>query len=227
MGIPETLAGVWLFKGISRRGLRELTSRSMQRRFAKDEVLFRAGSPARGLFVILEGQVRVVRGTTHGRQHVIHTEGPGGTLGEVPIFDGAGYPATAIAVRPTLCQVFTPEGIRAAFAADPDVAWAVARRLAARVRTLVDRLDARVTRPTVQRLAALLWATYDPASGTVRLDMTQHDIAEELGTVREVVVRDLRTLKHRGVIRPAGRRVYEVDSPSALRDAMNGRLDEM
>jgi CRP-like cAMP-binding protein len=46
-----------------------------------------------------------------GRAHVVHEEGPGGTLGEVPLFDGGGYPATAIAQAATRCAVYTPQGL--------------------------------------------------------------------------------------------------------------------
>ena len=72
------------------------------RGFKADGTLFRAGDVATGWFVILEGQVRVVR-TRHGRQSVVHTEGPGGTLAEVPLFDDGTLPATAVAVVDTRC----------------------------------------------------------------------------------------------------------------------------
>jgi CRP/FNR family transcriptional regulator len=218
----DVFSGVWLFEGISERGRRELKRRSTERRFAKNEILFREGASPNGLYIILEGGVRVVRTSALGRQHVIHTEGPGGTLGEVPIFDGAGYPATAIAAEATRCLVLSPDGIRVAFSAEPEIAWVVTRQLARRVRTLVKRLDERVTQPTIQRLAALLYERYDAVTGIARLTMTQSEIAEELGTVREVVVRDLRKLKHQGVIRSRGRGAYVVENPTVLQHTANG-----
>lgn len=214
----DVFSKVWLFSGVSARGRAELIKRSVERRFAKNEVLFQAGAVPLGLYVILEGCVRVVRTNELGRQHVIHTEGPGGTLGEVPIFDGAGYPATAIAAETTRCLVLSPDGIRAAFSAEPEIAWVVTRQLARRVRTLVNRLDERVTQPTLQRLATLLYERYDATTGVSDLNMTQSEIAEELGTVREVVVRDLRTLKRRGLIHSRSRGVYVVEDPTALRE---------
>jgi len=46
------------------------------------QMLWNAGDAPRGLHVLLEGEVRVVR-IVGGRQHVVHTEGPGGTQTEV------------------------------------------------------------------------------------------------------------------------------------------------
>src|SRR3954453_14745730 len=81
---------------------RALLAGAVERRLGAGEVLFLAGAPARGLFVVLEGRVRVVRGAG-GRPHVIHEETAGGTLGEVPMFEGSTYPATAVAAEPTRC----------------------------------------------------------------------------------------------------------------------------
>ena len=89
--------------------------------------------------MLLSGRVRVLQ-TRSGRQHVVHTEGPGATLGEVPLLDGAGYPATCIAVTEGECLVVQEDAMRAAVRGDPDFAWGLLERLGARVRQLVARL---------------------------------------------------------------------------------------
>ncbi len=217
------MTGTSLFEGIGAAGRRELAARAVQRRFGAGEVLYTQGSPARGLFVILEGRVRVMRGT-RGRPHLLHEEGPGGTLGEVPLFDGGGYPATAIARTETRCVVYTPQAIAAAMAADPKVGWAIARSLAGRVRGLVERLDRLAARHVTARVAAVVLARHRAAGGggggaAFTLDQTHQQLAEELGTVREVVVRGLRALRRRGVIASAGRGRYRVTDARGLEAA--------
>lgn len=209
-----------LFAGLNAAALRTLRSRSVERRFAADEVLFIAGAPSRGLFVILEGSVRVVR-TRDGRQHVIHIEGPGGTLGEVPLYIGGGYPATAVAATATRCVVIGRETLGAMIANDPQLAWRLLERLAGRVRGLVDRVDALATQDVASRLAAHLLARVESggAPELTTLGGTQTQLAEELGTVREVVVRHLRLLQQAGVLRRRGRGQYEILRMDALRAA--------
>ena len=178
--------------------------------FAKDQVLYNAGTPSKGLYVVLEGRVRVVRAGDR-RQHVVHTESAGGTLGEVPLFDGGMYPATAIAAEPTRCLVLDREAIRGAISASPDVAFVFLARLAARVRVLVDRLDDRSARSVNARLGEFLLSR--PRRGdsdTISLGMTQTALAEELGTVREVVVRALRDLARHKLIAARGQGRYEI-----------------
>jgi CRP/FNR family transcriptional regulator len=207
---PQELAALPLFAAASPKVVEALARRGVEVRFARDEVLFLTGSRPRGWFVVLEGMVRVVRGT-EGRQHVVHTEGVGGTLAEVPLVEGGTHPATGIALTDTRCALFTPPALAAAIAEEPRIAYIISSRLAARVRLLVDRLDERSARTVDGRLIEFLLArTGDGSSPTVTLGMTQNTLAEELGTVREVVARSLRGLCRQGLIQRIERGVYRV-----------------
>jgi CRP/FNR family transcriptional regulator, dissimilatory nitrate respiration regulator len=205
-----------VFPGLPGPARFQLLARGIERRFSADQVLFTAGSAPRGLYVVLEGEVRVLRGSG-GRQHVIHVEGPGGTLGEVALFDGAGYPATAVASRPTRVLVFTRDAIRAAMADDPDVALYFLKRFAGRMRHLIERLDQLAARSVTARLAAWL-AERDRSAGGGDFDLgrSQMALAEELGTVREVLVRSLRLLREEGILVRTGRGRYRVSDRAGL-----------
>ncbi len=100
---------------------------------------------------------------------------------------------------------------------DPAVALLFLRRLSSRVRELVDRLD-RATRHSVpSRLAAFLLERDAAAPGKpFTLGMTQGALAEELGTVREVVVRALARLRVSGAIEAVGRGRFRVRDSAAL-----------
>jgi CRP/FNR family transcriptional regulator len=219
--LADRLPAGWL-AALPPRARDALLAGAVERRFAADAVLFLAGTPARGLYVVLEGRVRVLRAGA-GRAHVLHDEGPGGTLGDVPVFEGLDgatptYPATAIAAEPTRCLLLTRATVRAAVRADPEVALALLARLAGRVRLLVERADARVARGTGARLAALLLARHAASRGRpFTLARTQQEAAEELGTVREVVVRGLRALRTAGIVRAVGGGRYVVVDEAELR----------
>jgi CRP-like cAMP-binding protein len=149
----------------------------------------------------------------------VHTEGPGGTLAEVPFFEGALLPATAIATRASCCLLLDREGLRAVMRDDPAVAWIFLRRLSARVRHLVERLDRASSQTVPSRLAAFIVARAASAqSDTFTLGLTQADLAEELGTVREVTVRALARLRDSGLIEFVGRGRYAVKDRAALED---------
>lgn len=209
---PSRLDDVALFVGLKSAALRELTSRGRITRLAPGETLWRAGTEPRGLYVILSGRVRVTGGSA-GRPHRVHIAGPGGTLGEVPLFDGGRYPATAVADTGVECAVFTRGVLRAAMAADPELAFRLLENLGARVRGLVERLDALIGLDVRQRLAThLLERRESPTTEVVVLKGGQRDLAEELGTVREVVVRSLRQLEDAGAIGREGRKIRILDA---------------
>jgi CRP/FNR family transcriptional regulator, dissimilatory nitrate respiration regulator len=195
-----------------------LLANASERRFQADEVLYLAGSPAHALYLVLEGRVRLLRGRS-GRAIFIHDEEAGGALGEIPLFEGTTYPATAIASEPTRCLVLQREAILVAIHNNPDLALAILARLAARVRFLVDKLDRTANHSTLGRLAELILARAQAGHGeSFTLGATQQQAAEEIGTVRELVVRGLRTLRDRDAIESRGGGRYVVMNEALLRE---------
>jgi len=202
----------------------ELARRGIDLSFRRGEYLFHAGDPSRGLFLVVEGRVRVIN-ERNGRRYLVHEEGAGATLGEVPLMLGGGYPASAVAGSDARCLLFSREALNAAMAASPEVAWLLLQRMAERVRTLVGRLEQRSATPILQSLAALILDRSTGAGAAVVLGATQQELAESLGTVREVIARQLTALKRAGAIRPAGRgRIEVADRMKLFRLARDGRV---
>lgn len=206
-----------LFDSLPAETRRRLISAAAVRHFPAGATLFRAGDPATGLYVILEGRVRVLR-ARDGRQSVIHTEEAGGTLAEVPLFEGGVLPATAEAVTATHCLHIPGDALTTIMRTDPAVALLFLRRLSARVRTLVERLDRVSNQPVMARLAQFLLDRMSAhGADAFTLGMTQAQVAEELGTVREVIVRGLSQLRSEGIIDTIGRGHFAVLDLAALR----------
>jgi CRP/FNR family transcriptional regulator len=201
------------FAGLRAEALRELEIRGVERRYGKHQTLFRAGTPSPGIYVVLDGLVQVVREGA-GRRHVVHTEGAGATLAEIPLFAGGDLPATAVALRPTRCLLFTREAILAGIARDPELALLLLAQLAGRVRQVVERLDRLASLTVRGRLVDYLQQRAMAARGAFyRLEGTQTELAEVLGTVREVLVRELRSLHRLGVLVRTQRGVLRVSLP--------------
>jgi len=216
-----------LLEGLTPAARDALFEHSIERQFATGEILWSAGDRAEGITLVLEGRIRIVRGSG-GRQLVIHSGEPGDTLGEVPFFTGGHYPATAIAAEPTRCLFLPEAAVRRAIAVDPALAFFFLKRLSQRVENLVERVD-RLTVSSVQtRLAGFILQRYRATIASSRtrsksgkaavfsLGMTQTALGEELGTVREVVVRALRALRQSGAIENVGDGKYRVMNASIL-----------
>ncbi len=205
------IESVPLFAGLTPAAIQVLADQAVERRFAAGEVLYLTGGTPQGLLVIAEGRVRLVRGRG-ARQHVIHEEEVGGTLGEVPLFAGGTYPATAIAAEPTRCLLLSTDTLEGVLRTDPRLAFIFLQRLSLRLRDLVDRMDRLAAQSVTGRLAGLILERQRAAGdrGAFPLGRTQEEVSQELGTVREVLVRALRQLRTIGVIEAAGRGRYRV-----------------
>lgn len=177
--------------------------------------LFQAGDPVRGLYLVESGHLRIVVGGA--RATVLHHEGPGGLLGETALFGGTPYPASAIATEPTTCRHLAEARVMALLRDDPDAAAFFLQRLAVRLRGVISRFHSLSQTSVAIRLARHLLVQPGATSGRrVSLGMTQAELAAELGTVREVVVRELRHLVRRGLVASGGRGLYRVVDPAAL-----------
>src|ERR1043166_5131657 len=134
---------------------RRLSAHGAERAVAAGRPLFRAGQQPVGLWILLDGTVRVTS-TVDGRRHVVHSEGLGGTLGEVPLFDGGAYPATASAVTACRCLLVPAAALAAAIESDPAPPRFFLARLAHRVREIVGRLDRATATGVSARVAEAL-----------------------------------------------------------------------
>ena len=131
----EILAQVPLFAGLSRRHLKQIAEHADEIGFRQGEAIVEQDQPGGSFYVILEGEIRVVRGT-----RTIARMGPGEFFGEISLLDGGPRTATVIAETPvTAVRVFKRSFDRVV-TQEPGVASqilaVVARRLREAERTL-------------------------------------------------------------------------------------------
>ena len=219
----KVLAGIPYFRALAAADLRRVAARAVVRDVRRGEHVFEEGAPAQGLFVVMEGRVRLVRIARSGREQVLHSEGPGATLGEVPLLDGGGYVATAVAAEPARLLYLPRDAVLDTCRRHPDVALGIIGVLARRVRTFAGLVEQLSLQDLTARTAGFLLSESRAAGGTTfELSATRDEIAARLGTVRELVSRSFARLRAARVVRIAGRRVTIID-PRRLAEVAEGR----
>lgn len=223
MDTRTLLAQIPLFSRFGDAALTRLADRSVARDYPAGHVLFTTGETCRGLYVVASGRVRIYRTSPAGREQVLHSEGPGRAVAELPLFDGGPYPASAITeVESRL--VFVPRAEFEALVRDtPDVAQAVIHELGKRLRHLVHVTETLAFRDVAARLASFL-AEYAATHGTatpegteIVLDRTREQLSFDLGTARESVSRALKQLAQKGVVVPLSRNRMRIPDVERLR----------
>lgn len=204
--IVTLLGQLPIFAELDEVALGRLAERCVSRNAPAGHVLFTAGEECRGLYIVETGRVRIYRTSPEGREQVLHIEGPGRPVAELPLFDGGRYPASADVIDDARL-VFLPRGdFEYLYRSHPDIARSVIRGLGKRLRHLVHVTETLAFRDVAARLAMLL-AEYAERSGEqtaegveLVIGRTQEELSLEIGTARESVSRAMKQLKHRGLI---------------------------
>lgn len=123
-----------IFSRIAPEGLAELARASREDEFAPDEALCLEGEPGNEVFILLAGEVKVIKGKGSD-ERVVATEKAGGFIGEMAVLDPAPRSATLRAGAEGV-RVLRLDGraFRASLNNDPTIASSVIRTLAQRLR---------------------------------------------------------------------------------------------
>lgn len=212
-----------LFAELSEDALARLAKRCVTRTVPAGTVLFATGAECRGLYMVETGRVRIYRTDPDGREQVLHVEGPGRTVAELPLFDGGTYPASAVTIEDSRLVFLPRDDFEYLYRTEPDIAHAIIRALGRRLRHLVHLTETLAFRDVAARLALLLAeyanreGTPTPAGIEVKLDRTQEELALEIGTARESVSRAMKALRRKGLIKSAGHQRLLIPDVARLR----------
>ncbi len=209
----SVLKRVPIFSSLSEREFAFLTSHLLQRRYSSGELIFSEGEVCAGLYVVQSGNVRIFKSSVGGREQVLSIDGPGSSIAELPVFDGGNYPASAQAVSDSTLLFFSRQDFHALCVQHPEVALKVLKVVGGRLRRLVGIIEELSFTTVRHRLIALLvrlGKTEGVRNGdrvSLTLVTNNSELAAQIGTVRELVSRNLSRLQAEGLIEVDNRKL--------------------
>ena len=180
---------------------------------ARGEVLFHEGDPGDSLYVVLRGKVKLGRTSGDGRENLVAVLGPGEMFGELSLFDPGPRSAGATALVDSTLLGLSQDELTPWLATRPDVARALLRAIARRLRRTNDSMSDLVFSDVPGRVAKALLdlsARFGTAAEDgihVAHDMTQEELAQLVGASRETVNKALADFAGRGWLRLEARAV--------------------
>ena len=217
-----------LFASLTDGEMQALAARATRERFQKDEELFAEGDPCSGLYLVAVGKVRIFKLSPSGREQILAVEGPGSSFAELPVFDGGNYPAAASALEDTEVLFISRKDFQNFCREHPDVGLKVIAVVGSRLRRLVGIIEELSFTTVRQRLIALILRLAQASSTRskegvhVELTKSHQDLAAELGTVRELVSRNLGRLQAEGFLDVEGRKIVVKDLAGLKREQAAG-----
>lgn len=198
------------FASLPAETLTAISRQVVPRTYEKDALVFSEGEPARGLYLVATGTVRVFKSSEGGKEQVLHHITVGQSFNDVAAFDGGPSPASAQAVEPATIFLVPGHALVDLMRNFPEIALAVVQALSARLRHMSSLVEDLALRHVLSRVAGVLLRR---SEGAAVLSLpTRQELAAMAGTVREVATRALRDLERLGVIRLGpGRRATILD----------------
>src|SRR5215471_4186844 len=222
--IEKVLRKTPLFAALTDDEMLALRRRVSSKTYDRGELLFNEGDSCRGLYIVGRGKVRIFKVSAGGREQILSIEGPGSSFAELPVFDGGNYPASAAASEESEVLFISRQDFQEFCREHPEVGLKVIAVVGARLRRLVGIIEDLSFTTVRQRLIGLI-VRLAQASSTrtsdgvhVELTKTQQDLAAELGTVRELVSRNLGRLQAEGFVDVNGRNIIVKDLAGLKRE---------
>lgn len=194
--------------------LREIASRGGVKKYPANAVLITENDDSDSLYIILSGRVKVYASNEAGKEIILTTVGAGEYVGELAL-DGGTRSASVMTLEPTTCAVVTGANLRDFIIAHPDFAQHLIINLIRRVRRLTGSVKSLALEDVYSRVVGLLqsMAEIEGEHRVVKDRMTQQDIAEHVGSSREMVSRIFKELTIGGYVKVEQGRITILKTP--------------
>ena len=188
-----------------------------EERYRQDEYLFYEGDPPQGLFMVEEGQVKIIKHSPRGKDIILRLLGPGEMFGEVAAFDGGPSPASAQALEDATVFHLPQKDFLRLLQEYPSVALRVVEDLGRKLRDAHDLIRALTTDTVEKRIATLLLKLAEklgkPEDRGIRLkiQLSRQDLADMAGTTIETAIRVLSKFSKDQLLMKEGKYIIVLD----------------
>jgi CRP/FNR family cyclic AMP-dependent transcriptional regulator len=172
-----------------------IAQRGDVRSFPTHAILINEGDTTDSLYILLAGRLKVYVSSDDGRDMVLAEIGPGEYLGELSL-DHERRSASVQAIEPCTCCVVQGAQLRAFLGEHPDFALHLTHKLIRTVRRLTEQVKSLALQDVYHRMVRLLTELSEPVGDerVLRHKLTQRDIADRIGSSREMVNRVMKDL---------------------------------
>jgi CRP-like cAMP-binding protein len=195
-----------LFRGLPKATLARIAALGVRRVYEKGALVFMRGDPGDSLCGVVSGRVRISASVPGGKEIFLNIIDPGDCFGEIALLDGQPRTATATAMVRTELIVFQRAPFLALLSTEPQLAAHLIHLLCRRVRWTAQLMEDSALLSVRARIAkrllslARLQGPGFPGE-TIKLTLSQEELAQFLSVSRQVVNQHLQVLKAKGWIR--------------------------
>jgi len=216
-GPDDVLSQAPLFAGLDDEAAAALRSTMGPVTVARGDVVFLEGEEGDRLYVVVDGKIKLGVTSTDGRENLLAVLGPSEMFGELSLFDPGPRTATATALTDATLAGLGHQDLVAWLTGRPEVAQALLKALAQRLRRTNEAMSDLVFSDVPGRVAKALldlgekFGEVEGDGLRVTHDMTQEELAQLVGASRETVNKALADFASRGWLTLEPRSVLLLD----------------
>ncbi len=196
------LSHISIFEGLPAEELAALQELCITRTYPKNTVIINEGDQANAMFICSSGKVKVYVGDENGREFVLNSMGPGEYFGELSLLDDETRSASVITTEKSTFSILYKDDFTKVVLHNPNIALVLLRNLASRIRKLTENVKTLALQDVYGRIRKTLIDLSVERDGETYIEekLTQQDIANRIGSSREMVARILKDLATGGYI---------------------------
>ena len=223
----DIISGVPSFSGLPEVQLKEIKNISVDRNFNKGEIIFSDGDDGTGFFVVVEGLVKIFKVSSEGKEQILHIYGPGEPFGQVAVYAGRSYPASAQAIVRSTVLFFPRSAFIDLITRIPSLAMNMLAVLSIRLRGFTAQIENLSLKEVPGRLAGYLIYLLDEQGNEdfVTLNISKGQLASLLGTIPETLSRIFARMTELNLIEMDGRKIKLLNPDRMIELAEHGRMD--
>jgi CRP/FNR family transcriptional regulator len=193
--------------------LERLARTTVYRTAKRGEMIFSEGQEATGFYVTVRGRVKIFKVSPEGKEQILHIMGFQEPFGEVPVFSGSNFPASAQAIEESLLVFFPRDAFVELITNDPSLAMNMLAVLSKRLRQFANLIEELSLKEVPGRLASYIvyLSKRSKDADELELDIPKTLLAHFLGTIPETISRALARMASDGIILVEGRKISILD----------------
>ena len=200
--MPIDLKNIPLFAGLPESDLQAIAKKAVIKSYDKNAIIVTEGEFTKSLYVIISGKVKVYLNDENGKELVLDSKGPGEYFGEMVLDDGP-RSASVVTTETSAFAVLSTTVFKGLLVRHPEIALIVIRNLIRMARGLDENVRSLAMLDVYGRVSRMLLdlAVEQGEKLVIPDKLTQQEMANRVGTSREVINRILRDLTAGGYIR--------------------------
>jgi len=196
------LKNIPLFAGLPESDLQAIARKAVIKSYEKNAIVVTEGEFTKSLYVILSGRIKVYLDDENGKELVLDSKGPGEYFGEMVLDEGP-RSASVVTTEPSTFAVIATAVFKDLLVKHPEIALIVIKNLIRMARGLDENVRSLAMLDVYGRVSRMLLDLAVEQRGMLVIPekLTQQEMANRVGTSREVINRILRDLTAGGYIR--------------------------